>query len=116
MAGGMACRRALIYGSRRSSPPWFGQMPAEPEEARAAVLFIGNDSAEAHHDMELIDEEGHRLARRRLPERVDGLAAHRRSRLVHGMHIQTSPAQIQPNVQHEDRASFRHSCRLSPQA
>jgi hypothetical protein len=40
----------------------------------------------------------------------------RRARLVHDMHIQTSPAQIQPNVQHEDRASFRHAIRLSPQA
>jgi integrase len=41
---------------------------------------------------------------------------HRRTRRVHGMHIQTSPAQIQPNVQHEDRASFRYAFRLSPQA
>jgi transposase len=39
------------------------------------VLFIGDDWAEAHHDIELVDEDGHRLARRRLPEGVDGLAA-----------------------------------------
>jgi transposase len=39
------------------------------------VLFIGNDWAEAHHDIELVDEDGRRLARRRLPEGVDGLAA-----------------------------------------
>src|SRR4051794_24449086 len=38
------------------------------------VLFIGNDWAEAHHDIELVDEDGRRLARRRLPEGVDGLA------------------------------------------
>jgi transposase len=38
-------------------------------------LFIGNDWAEAHHDIELVDEDGRRLARRRLPEGVDGLAA-----------------------------------------
>src|SRR3954465_9393800 len=44
-----------------------------PEEA-ADVLFIGNDWAEAHHDIELVDEDGRRLARRRLPEGVDGLA------------------------------------------
>jgi transposase len=37
------------------------------------VLFIGNDWAEAHHDIELVDEDGRRLARRRLPEGVDGL-------------------------------------------
>jgi transposase len=39
------------------------------------VLFIGDDWAEAHHDIELVDEDGRRLARRRLPEGVDGLAA-----------------------------------------
>jgi transposase len=39
------------------------------------VLFIGNDWAEAHHDIEIVDEDGRRLARRRLPEGVDGLAA-----------------------------------------
>ena len=39
------------------------------------MLFIGNDWAEAHHDIELVDESGRRLARRRLPEGVDGLAA-----------------------------------------
>jgi hypothetical protein len=38
------------------------------------VLFIGDDWAEAHHDIELVDEVGRRLARRRLPEGVDGLA------------------------------------------
>src|SRR4051794_20191621 len=39
-----------------------------------AVLFIGDDWAEAHHDIEVVDEDGHRLARRRLPEGIDGLA------------------------------------------
>jgi len=39
------------------------------------VLFIGNDWAEAHHDVEIVDDDGRRLARRRLPEGVDGLAA-----------------------------------------
>jgi hypothetical protein len=28
-----------------------------------AVLFLGNDWAEAHHDIELVDESGRRLAR-----------------------------------------------------
>jgi Transposase len=39
------------------------------------ALFLGNDWAEAHHDIELVDESGRRLARRRLPQGVDGLAA-----------------------------------------
>ena len=38
------------------------------------MLFIGNDWAEAHHDVELVDEDGRRLARRRLPEGIEGLA------------------------------------------
>jgi transposase len=38
-------------------------------------LFIGDDWAEAHHDIEILDEDGRRLARRRMPEGVEGLAA-----------------------------------------
>ena len=39
------------------------------------MLFIGDDWAEAHHDIEVQDETGRRLARRRLPEGVTGMAA-----------------------------------------
>jgi len=39
------------------------------------VLFVGDDWAEAHHDVELVNAEGTVLARRRLPEGVAGLAA-----------------------------------------
>jgi transposase len=38
------------------------------------VLFLGDDWAEAHHDIELQDEHGRVLVRRRLPEGVGGLA------------------------------------------
>jgi hypothetical protein len=38
------------------------------------VLFIGDDWAEAHHDIEIQDETGRRLAKRRLPEGIEGLA------------------------------------------
>ena len=38
------------------------------------MLFVGDDWAEAHHDVELQDEQGTVLARRRLPEGVAGLA------------------------------------------
>jgi hypothetical protein len=37
------------------------------------VLFLGDDWAEAHHDIELQDEQGKVLKRRRLPEGVAGL-------------------------------------------
>jgi Transposase/Transposase IS116/IS110/IS902 family len=39
------------------------------------VLFVGDDWAEAHHDVEIVDEGGRVLARRRLPEGVAGVAA-----------------------------------------
>jgi transposase len=36
------------------------------------VLFVGNDWAEDHHDVEIVDDQGRRLARRRLPEGLEG--------------------------------------------
>ena len=36
------------------------------------MLFVGDDWAEAHHDIEIVDDQGRRLARRRLPEGVAG--------------------------------------------
>jgi transposase len=38
------------------------------------VLFVGDDWAEAHHDVEVVDEAGRVVAKRRLPEGVAGLA------------------------------------------
>ena len=37
------------------------------------MLFVGDDWAEAHHDIEIVDETGRRLARRRLPEGITGI-------------------------------------------
>src|SRR5208283_3260064 len=37
-------------------------------------LFVGDDWAEDHHDVELMDAMGRVLARRRLPEGVAGIA------------------------------------------
>lgn len=37
------------------------------------MLFIGDDWAEDHHDIEIEDEDGRRLARARLPEGVEGI-------------------------------------------
>jgi transposase len=39
------------------------------------VLFIGDDWAEDHHDVEIQDETGRKLAARRLPEGAAGIAA-----------------------------------------
>lgn len=38
------------------------------------MLFVGNDWAEDHHDVEIQDEAGRRLAAARLPEGVAGVA------------------------------------------
>ena len=38
------------------------------------MLFVGDDWAEVHHDIEIQDETGRRLVRRRLPEGMVGIA------------------------------------------
>lgn len=38
------------------------------------MLFIGDDWAEDHHDVELVDDQGQGLVRRRLPEGIEGIA------------------------------------------
>src|SRR4051794_27308438 len=40
----------------------------------ARMLFMGDDWAEDHHDIEVQDEDGRRLARARLPEGIAGLS------------------------------------------
>ena len=37
------------------------------------MLFVGDDWAEGHHDIEIIDDQGKVLARRRLPEGLEGV-------------------------------------------
>jgi transposase len=37
------------------------------------LLFVGDDWAEDHHDVELVDEAGRRLAKARLGEGVQGI-------------------------------------------
>jgi transposase len=38
------------------------------------VICVGDDWAEDHHDVELVDEDGRRLVRARLPEGLEGIA------------------------------------------
>ena len=38
------------------------------------MLFVGDDWAKDHHDVELVDQTGRRLVRRRLPEGIEGIA------------------------------------------
>jgi transposase len=44
------------------------------DEEGVALLFVGDDWAEAHHDVELMDATGRRLVKARLPEGVVGMA------------------------------------------
>jgi hypothetical protein len=37
------------------------------------LVFVGDDWAEDHHDVELVDASGRRLARARLPEGLEGI-------------------------------------------
>jgi transposase len=37
------------------------------------MLFVGDDWAEGHHDIEIVDDEGRVLVRRRLPEGLEGV-------------------------------------------
>lgn len=39
------------------------------------MLFLGDDWAEDHHDIEIVDDQGRRLARRRVDDGVSGLEA-----------------------------------------
>ncbi len=38
------------------------------------MIFVGDDWAEAHHDVYVCDEAGVKLAAKRLPEGIDGMA------------------------------------------
>ena len=38
------------------------------------MLFVGDDWAEDHHDVEILDGEGRRLVKKRLPEGLEGLS------------------------------------------
>ena len=37
------------------------------------MLFLGDDWAEDHHDIEIVDDDGRVLVRRRLPEGIEGV-------------------------------------------
>ena len=50
------------------------------------LLFIGDDWAEDHHDIELEDETGRRLAKVRLPEGLEGITR------LHALVAQHAPA------------------------
>ncbi|MEJ7703168.1 MAG: hypothetical protein WKF47_05725 [Geodermatophilaceae bacterium] len=52
------------------------------------MLFIGDDWAEDHHDLEIEDEDGRRLARARLPEGLEGITR------LHALVAEHAPAGV----------------------
>jgi transposase len=59
----------------------------------AATLFVGDDWAEDHHDVEIQDRSGRRLAKARLPEGVAGIAKLHELTGEHTTH-DLAPAQV----------------------
>jgi len=57
------------------------------------MLFVGDDWAEDHHDVEIVDDSGRLLARRRLPEGLDGVT---RLHALIGEHIPVEWADLEP--------------------
>jgi hypothetical protein len=54
------------------------------------MLFVGDDWAEDHHDVEVVDEAGKRLVKKRLPEGVAGVAQ------LHGLIADHLPEDADP--------------------
>ena len=58
------------------------------------MLFVGDDWAEDHHDVEIVDDTGQLLARRRLPEGLDGFT---RLHALIGEHTPVDWADLEPD-------------------
>jgi hypothetical protein len=59
------------------------------------LLFVGDDWAEGHHDVVVQDDAGRELARRRLPEGVDGIARfHELAASCQGEDAEPDPAEV----------------------
>jgi transposase len=57
------------------------------------MVYVGDDWAEDHHDVELVDDNGRRLARARLPEGLEGIT---RLHSLIATHMPASWAQLDP--------------------
>ena len=68
----MGCRASSTDPLERGGRP-SGSEP-RPTSEEDAVIFVGDDWAEAHHDVYVCDEAGVKLASRRLSEGIDGIA------------------------------------------
>ena len=63
------------------------------------MLFVGDDWAEDHHDVEIVDEAGLVLARRRLPAGLAGITGLHAARRAHaGRGVDLEPAEAASRV------------------
>jgi transposase len=60
-------------------------------EEERRLLFVGDDWAETHHDVEIQDETGRRLVRRKLPEGVAGIGQ------LHALLAEHLPVDVGPD-------------------
>jgi hypothetical protein len=63
------------------------------DEGGLLVLFVSDDWAEDHHDVEVVDDAGQRLAKARLPEGIDGIT---RLHALIGEHTPPEWAELDP--------------------
>lgn len=70
------------------------------------MIFVGDDWAEDHHDIHIMDETGHRQARRRLPEGLAGIAA--LHELVASTTCDLDPSQVVVGIE-TDRGLWVHA-------
>ena len=66
------------------------------------MLYVGDDWAEDHHDVELMDSAGRRLAKARLPEGVAGIA---RLHAMIGEHLDEDDAEVRVGTE-TDRGAW----------
>ena len=67
------------------------------------TVFVGDDWAEAHHDVHLMNEAGERLASRRLSEGLDGVA------VFHGLVAEHAedPSEVVVGIETERGMGYR---------
>jgi len=72
--------------------PWV-RTNVQTGRRETTVLFVGDDWAEDHHDVELVDETGRRLTKARLPEGLEGIT---RLHAMIGAHGPAQWAELDP--------------------
>jgi transposase len=68
-------------------------LPQTVSMKEGRVIWVGDDWAEDHHDVEILGEDGRRLARARLPEGLEGIT---RLHALIAEHVPVSWAQLDP--------------------